>query len=207
VSNKSQNDKNHLSLKRIALDFIIVLVIAIIIAVASTSLIFVLVNVDALKSLIEAESTVFGFFGLVAVYLLTSLDNRLDGLEKERHEFEMHKLNSELQKNTPNWDPFEIGLTINRMNKEVKDRDDKIDKIVQKKKFAVSQLTVTGLFFLISLISSIVLLGFQSQYAQAINNLNSPYTPLAGIAGPIPPLFFFMGIWYFLKLFRQSNSM
>lgn len=42
---------------------------------------------DALKTLIEAEATILGFFGLVAVYALTSYDNRIDKIENRIEEY------------------------------------------------------------------------------------------------------------------------
>ena len=44
---------------------------------------FIILSTDALKSLIEGIATMLGFFGLIAVYLLTSYDNRIDKLEVE----------------------------------------------------------------------------------------------------------------------------
>ena len=41
-----------------------------------------ILSTDALKILIEAEATILGFFGLVAIYALTSFDNRIDKLEE-----------------------------------------------------------------------------------------------------------------------------
>ena len=45
--------------------------------------IFLLLSVDALKALIEGIATILGFFGLVAIYLLTSFDSRIDKLEEK----------------------------------------------------------------------------------------------------------------------------
>jgi hypothetical protein len=44
---------------------------------------FIVLSTDAVKSLIEGEATILGFFGLIAVYLLTSYDNRMDKLEEK----------------------------------------------------------------------------------------------------------------------------
>jgi len=44
---------------------------------------FIILSTDAVKTLIEAEATILGFFGLIAVYLLTSYDNRIDRLEEK----------------------------------------------------------------------------------------------------------------------------
>jgi len=44
---------------------------------------FIVLSTDAVKTLVEAEATILGFFGLIAVYLLTSYDNRIDKLEEK----------------------------------------------------------------------------------------------------------------------------
>ena len=43
----------------------------------------IILSIDAVKTLIEAEATILGFFGLIAVYLLTSYDSRIDKLEEK----------------------------------------------------------------------------------------------------------------------------
>jgi hypothetical protein len=45
--------------------------------------IFLLLSVDSLKALIEGIATLLGFFGLVAIYLLTSYDSRIDKLDEK----------------------------------------------------------------------------------------------------------------------------
>jgi hypothetical protein len=44
---------------------------------------FIILSTDAVKTLVEAEATILGFFGLIAVYLLTSYDSRIDKLEEK----------------------------------------------------------------------------------------------------------------------------
>ena len=44
---------------------------------------FIVISIDAAKALAEAIATILGFFGLIAVYVLTSYDNRLDKLEEK----------------------------------------------------------------------------------------------------------------------------
>jgi hypothetical protein len=44
---------------------------------------FIILSADAMQTLIEAEATILGFFGLIAVYLLTSYDNRIDKLQEK----------------------------------------------------------------------------------------------------------------------------
>lgn len=62
---------------------IISLAIASVISVWSIPFGFITVlSADALKTLIEAEATILGFFGLLVVYALTSYDNRIDKLEE-----------------------------------------------------------------------------------------------------------------------------
>lgn len=43
------------------------------------------ISKEMLKALIEAEATILGFFGLITVYALTSLDTRIDKLEQQLH--------------------------------------------------------------------------------------------------------------------------
>jgi hypothetical protein len=45
--------------------------------------VFIILSPDAVRTLIETEATILGFFGLIAVYLLTSYDNRIDKLEEK----------------------------------------------------------------------------------------------------------------------------
>lgn len=42
----------------------------------------VVVETEALKALIQAEATIFGFFGLIVVYLLKSIDDKEDRYEQ-----------------------------------------------------------------------------------------------------------------------------
>jgi hypothetical protein len=49
---------------------------------------FIILSTDAIKSLIEGIATMLGFFGLIAVYLLTSYDNRIDRLEEKIQDLE-----------------------------------------------------------------------------------------------------------------------
>jgi hypothetical protein len=44
---------------------------------------------DMLQSLIQAEATVLGFFGIVVSYFLVSYDTRLDRLEQQRFDCEL----------------------------------------------------------------------------------------------------------------------
>lgn len=42
---------------------------------------FTLLSSDATRVIIETDATILGFFGLIAIYLFTSYDNRIDKLE------------------------------------------------------------------------------------------------------------------------------
>jgi tetrahydromethanopterin S-methyltransferase subunit D len=44
---------------------------------------------NMLQSLIQAEATVLGFFGLIVTYVLVSYDTRLDRFEQERFDCEL----------------------------------------------------------------------------------------------------------------------
>lgn len=43
----------------------------------------IILSIDAAQALVEAIATILGFFGLIAVYLLTSFDSRIDRLEEK----------------------------------------------------------------------------------------------------------------------------
>lgn len=42
----------------------------------------IILNKEALKSLIQAEATILGFFGIIVVYILKSLDDKQDRWDK-----------------------------------------------------------------------------------------------------------------------------
>jgi hypothetical protein len=50
--------------------------------------VFIVLSTDSVKTLIEGEATILGFFGLIAVYLLTSYDSRIDKLEEKIQDLE-----------------------------------------------------------------------------------------------------------------------
>jgi len=52
------------------------------------------ISEEMLKALIEAEATILGFFGLITVYALTSLDTRIDRIEQQF--FDIKKETSDL---------------------------------------------------------------------------------------------------------------
>jgi hypothetical protein len=63
---------------------IIIFSIAVVSLMYAFSIPFGLVTIlstDALRALIEGEATIIGFFGLVAIYALTSYDNRIEKIE------------------------------------------------------------------------------------------------------------------------------
>lgn len=60
---------------------IIVAVIFLIVAIFFGFLI--IISIDAAKALVDSIATILGFFGLIAVYLLTSYDSRIDRLEEK----------------------------------------------------------------------------------------------------------------------------
>jgi uncharacterized membrane protein YesL len=93
-----------------------------------------------LSTLIQAEATILGFFGLVAVYALTSFDNRADKLDER-----LFKLTTEEH---PQIKKQMLELEISRL----KENRDMIQK--NKKNFVNSALG-TGFFLFLSLILSI----------------------------------------------------
>jgi len=89
-----------------------------------------------LTTLIEAEATIFGFFGLIAVYSLTSYDNRIDRLEEQKFEWIKEK------------DDTRATETQTR-----------IDGIVKSKRKTINYALIIGIYLFLSLLLSILVLG------------------------------------------------
>jgi hypothetical protein len=184
-------------------DSIFSLATIIILALVSIFYVFVLVNLDALRALIEAEATVLGFFGLIAVYLLTSMDSRIDRLEQEKHECEV-----ELRRATTKslQDVKTTPSEIDALNAEDNNLRTQIERIQNKKKRAINGSSLIGVLLIISLVADIGLLGFQSQYSEAIQNLRYPYFQIAGFSAGIPLIMFFESVWSIFSLLRKMGK-
>jgi len=141
------------NLKYIILPAIFAVVILIMIPVI---VIFGVVAVYAkepmLTSLIEAEATILGFFGLITVYALTSLDSNIDRYEQQI--FDLREKHWELDLLIRPETEWEIlgEEKIAFFNK-------RLSKIKEKKRKTVNSTLFTGAFLIGSLLSSILALG------------------------------------------------
>jgi uncharacterized membrane protein len=184
-------------------DILFSIITIIILSIVSVSFIFVLVNVDALKALIEAEATILGFFGLISVYWFTSMDSRRDRLEQEKHEYEFKKLGAEtgsLELEQPTRSNIKA-LTI-----AITDLEQKIDQIQTLEESLTNEIYRIGIFLVISLVANIGLLGLQSTYTDALKNFNYPYSVIVGLAAGIPTILFLESVWFIFGLLRRMGK-
>jgi len=99
------------------------------------------ISKEMLKALIEAEATILGFFGIFAVYALTSFDSRMDRLEEQLFDIQMKSMKQRNQ--------VIFG-----------DLPNKIKGIQKAKRRAVLSALYAGILLVGSLLSSILGLGF-----------------------------------------------
>jgi len=144
---------------------------------------FVLVNADALKAFIEAEATVIGFFGVIAAYLLTSIDSRIDRLESEKHEYEA-KLESATTTSFQDAKPTPSSIELWR--RKIANLEDRLDGVQNKKESLAYEASIIGLGLIVSLIADIALLGLQSVYVVSSTKFLFLLQILASIAATIP---------------------
>lgn len=136
------------------------------IAVASESM---------LRTLIETEATILGFFGLIFVYALTSFDNRLDKLEEQ-----LFKLTTEKHSDIPE-ELLRAGILRLKMG---------LSNIEKNKKELVNDALGIGILLVASLILSILSLGLISM-------------PVAVDLCQPAVAFFFLSIGYIFWMFRK----
>lgn len=103
----------------------------------------VLASDEVLKALIEAEATLLGFFGIIAVYVLTSYDGRLDRFEEK-----LFKLATE-ETNVPKI-PLRVGMQQIRQA---------LSSIERKKKDFARLSAIIGASLVLSIILSVLALG------------------------------------------------
>jgi hypothetical protein len=100
---------------------------------------FIILSVSTIQTLIEAEATILGFFGLMIVYLLTSYDNKIDKIEEKLDLADSNK----------------VELLCNRL-----------DKIRERKRKACNTI-LSALFSLImSFFLSITAMGILNAYSE-----------------------------------------
>lgn len=105
-----------------------------------------------LPSLIEAEATILGFFGLIAVYALTSFDSRIDRLEEQL--FDLREKHWEL--NLPSRPETEWQILGEQ---KIAFFNKRLSKIKERKRKVVHSASITGAYLIGSILSSILALG------------------------------------------------
>jgi hypothetical protein len=147
-------------------------------------------SADALKTLIEAEATILGFFGLIVVYALTAYDNRIDKLEERIEDWQQ------------NDKPVDLVLLKGIMFSDVyRDRQDKIKK---RKQIVTSMMLVSlgslviSFFLFITAYGILTSSGTTTQIAREMTSF-----PLSLAAS----MLLFVGILsIFMMLFRMGKE-
>ncbi len=119
-------------------------------------------NIETLKALIEAEATVLGFFGIIAVYGLNSISKRVDLLEKQIYDIRLEDLKNGNNK-----------LETSQVFRDYCTKKDKIEEA--KKRF--SNIAIwAGFVLIVSLATSIGGMGFASLPESIPNRLEMAFT-------------------------------
>jgi uncharacterized membrane protein len=109
---------------------------------------------DVLKSLIEAEATIIGFFGLILIYALTSFDNRQDRLEQHFYDLAIaSKADFKVNFGGATKTISEIAETYGPLLKNLR----------ENRKRLVDISVFVGFFLVLSLFSAILALGIPNQ--------------------------------------------
>jgi uncharacterized membrane protein len=103
-----------------------------------------------LTSLIEAEATIIGFYGLILVYALTSFDSRADRIEQQLFDLIEKEKYSEI--------PIETLKTVTSKNRG-KSLDKALKNIQQRKIKLINSSLLVGVYLVSSLLLSILALG------------------------------------------------
>lgn len=140
----------------------------------------VILSTDVLKTLVEAEATILGFFGLIAVYVLTAFDNRIDRLYQAAYDMAREKGDGTL-----------FRPTINQIKE-------------QKRKIVWGTVIEGGVLF-ISFFLSIMALGIIS--ANGIQIQEPTKMNLAYQMSQVASMFLFLGILgLLLMLLRMGRG-
>jgi hypothetical protein len=108
------------------------------------------VSVEMLKAMIQAEVTILGFFALVAVYALSSLDGKIDRLEQQIFKIEEKYLDFS---NNPE-SIKKVGET------KISKLSEHLNKVKKTKRRTVYLALYAGVLLIGSLFTSILGLGF-----------------------------------------------
>jgi hypothetical protein len=161
-------------------DAIIALIVIVFLALSVIFYSPVLTNENGLKALIEAEATILGFFGLMVVYMLSSLDTRIDRLEQQR--FDISAKHAD--------EASKLG--------EVK------NKVRGLKKDIVRRSQIIGVMLVVSLLICIGLLGIQNLYLSALESEPSGvFVMIVSGIGALAIFLFFESVWFLFTLFKS----
>jgi len=153
------------------LEWLIVFLISIGIYFASTPFGFItILSIDVLKSLIEAEATILGLYGIIVAYMLTSYDNRLDRLEQQKFD-----------------------LKIKHEDNDIKEIEGRIGKIKERKRKTVWGVLLASGSLIFSFMLSITTLGIVSMDVDSIEY--STKMDIAFRISPVASMFLFLGIF------------
>lgn len=152
-----------------------------------------ILNKEALQTLIEAEATVLGFFGLIVVYILKSLDEKEDRYEQQTFEV--------VEKDIPEMDLGELKLTLKRM--KIKDLKEIREALKEKRTKILRKASLIGTFLLLSILFSIFFLGTMDL---SLQNLSNPLGISIMFIGVFGVYLFLLSVFELLKLFRQIGS-
>lgn len=153
---------------------IICAVLALIVSADGILINIVMSSTQMLQSLIQAEATILGFFGIIAAYMLTSYDTRLDRLEKQRFDLEMKGIVN-----------YPKAIELEKRIEWIKH---------QKRRTALGMCGLSG-FLVMSLVFSIVTLGTANIHSRIVQDIGLTGLDLffAGIAMII--LLFYQMSW------------
>jgi hypothetical protein len=164
-------------------DWVIFLILVFGLAMISISFSVVL-NAEALKTLVQAEATFFGFFGVLLVYVLKQYDDKLQDWKETSDKLTP----SESMETIPSLSTTQGEQIINIIN-EIRDN---------KMAFVNTGITI-GAVITFSMLMSVWLIGsFESTL-----NLSSSLTGVILTLGYLAIGLFLIAIYMFLQLFRK----
>ena len=165
------------------------IIFVILVFVLSTISIYfgVILNAEALKTLVQAEATFFGFFGVIFIYALKQYDDKLKDWKETADKLTPH----ESMESIPELSITQGEQIINIINEN---RENKLD-------FVDTGITI-GVLITFSMLLSIWLIGsFETTL-----NLNNSLGAVILTLGYLAIALFLLAIYAFLQLFRKMGE-
>jgi len=133
----------------------------------------VLAKETIMKALIEAEATVLGFFGLIIVYILTSLDEKEDRYEQQLFDLtEKGKKHEEVPEELKHLTSMSKGDMLGKALRHVHER----------RKTAIRYGSTIGIYLVSSLLLSILTLGIPNVVTAGFLSMFAVYLFLVSVA-------------------------